>query len=213
MQNLALLKQVAVGIQKLLGHQCEVVIHDFSDLTHSIVHIEGNITGRSIGGAATDLILAAVQQGRAEQDIHNYQTYLPSGRILKSCTIFLHNEVGETYGAFCINFDISGFSAFHQMLGEFISTNNSEVSETLVDDIRSTIHTVLMQTVVEMGGNLPIMGRDEKLNLIARLNEKGIFQVKKSVPILAEELDLSRSTIYNYLSEIREERMNSRDGR
>ena len=32
MENLALLKQIAAGIQNLLGDQCEVVIHDFSDL-------------------------------------------------------------------------------------------------------------------------------------------------------------------------------------
>jgi predicted transcriptional regulator YheO len=210
MQNLDLLKQIAAGVQKLLGSQCEVVIHDFSDLEQSIVHIEGNVTGRSIGGAATDLILSQVRQGNTKQDVYNYQTYLPSGRTMKSCTVFLHDDA-ETYGEFCINFDISAFSTFQQMLDEFMSTSDDQVSETLLDDIQSTIHIVLMETVTEMGGNLPIMGRDEKLSLIARLDQKGVFQVKKSVPILASELNLSRSTIYNYLSETRGERVNSRD--
>lgn len=211
MHNLELLKQIASGIHALLGHQCEVVIHDFSDLEHSIVHIEGNLTGRSPGGAATDLILSHVRQGITDDDLYNYQTQLGSGRVLKSCTIFIHDERSETCGAFCINFDVTPFAAFHRMLGEFISTNNHEISENLSDDLQSTIHAVLLETVAEMGGDLPILGRDEKVRLIARLDEKGIFQVKKSVMIIADELGLSRSTIYNYLGEIRGERPNQRD--
>lgn len=212
MRNLELLKQIASGIHALFGHQCEVVIHDFSDLEHSIAHIEGSLTGRSTGGAATDLILSHVRQGITEEDLYNYQTQLPSGRILKSCTIFIHDEHGETCGAFCINFDITPFVAFQRTLGEFTSTNNHEVSENLSDDLQSTIHAVLLETVAEMGGDLPILGRDEKVKLIARLDEKGLFQVKKSVMIIADELGLSRSTIYNYLGEIRGERPhNNRD--
>ena len=80
MQNLDLLKQVASGIYKLLGQHCEIVIHDFSDLEHSIVHLEGNVTGRSVRGAATDLILSHVRQGTTDQDVYNYQTQLSNGR-------------------------------------------------------------------------------------------------------------------------------------
>ena len=107
MQNLELLKQIASAIHKLLGSQCEVVIHDFSDLAHSIVHLEGNVTGRSVRGAATDLILSQVRQGKTDQDVYNYQTQLPNGHVLKSCTLYLHDDDGQTFGAFCINFDIT----------------------------------------------------------------------------------------------------------
>jgi predicted transcriptional regulator YheO len=48
------------------------------------------------------------------------------------------------------------------------------------------------------------MGREEKIELIGRLAEKGVFQVKKSVSILADQLGLSRATVYNYLREARE---------
>ncbi len=208
MTNIDELKRIAHGIQKLFGEPCEVVIHDFADLEHSIVHIEGDVTGRCVGGAATDLLLMSVQNGNTGQDMNNYQTQTPNGRVLRSCTVFLRDEQGEVQGAFCINLDITLFQGFRRYLENMLQTDLPELSETFSDDIRSTIHTILMETIQEMGvAEHPILTREGKIELIGRLDEKGVFQVKKSVPILARELGLSRSTLYNYLSESRAERI------
>jgi predicted transcriptional regulator YheO len=201
-----LLRQIAVGVQKLLHPFCEIVIHDFTDLERSIVYIEGNISGRSIGGAATDLLISQARSGNTTHDFYNYETQLPNGRTMKSCTMFLRDDDGQAYGAFCINLDIGAFQMFHQLLGDFISVQqDGEVRETLSDDIQRTIRTILMDTIkaVGVGKDLPILNRDEKVELIAKLDERGVFQVKKAVTVVADELGLSRSTVYNYLSEAR----------
>ncbi|MDE2857088.1 MAG: PAS domain-containing protein [Chloroflexota bacterium] len=201
----ALLRQLSVGIARLCAPHCEVVIHDFSDLERSIVHIEGNISGRKVGGAATDLLLTQARNGNTVRDFYNYQTFLPNGRNMKSCTMFLRDEQGVAYGAFCINLDIGVFAGFHRFLGEFLALEaGSEVNETLSDDIQRTIHVILREAVNEIGAELPIMSKEDKIDLVARLDEKGAFQVKRAVPLIAEELGLSRSTIYNYLTEARE---------
>jgi predicted transcriptional regulator YheO len=201
----ALLRQLSVGIAKLFAPHCEVVIHDFNDLERSIIHIEGNISGRHVGGGATDLLLTEARKGNTPRDFHNYQTSLPNGRKMKSCTMFLRDERGVAYGAFCINLDIGIFASFHRTLGEFLALEaGSEVSETLSDDIQRTIHTILREAVNEIGAELPIMSKEDKIDLIARLDEKGAFQVKRAVPLIADKLGLSRSTIYNYLTEARE---------
>jgi predicted transcriptional regulator YheO len=211
MKNLDVLKQIAVGIHELFGPQCEVVIHDFADLERSIIHLEGNITGRSVGGAATDLLLSQVRQGTTDTDVYNYQTQMPNGRVMKSCTMFLRDDRGQAYGAFCINFDLTPFTAFQGFLGKFLSTSDQGVSETLSDDFHSTIRAVLFETIMESGTEAPILTREEKIELIARLDDKGIFQVKKSVPLIADELGLSRSTIYNYLTETRKDPLSNPD--
>ena len=54
-----------------------------------------------------------------------------------------------------------------------------------------------------MGDSPPIMDRDTRVELIRRLDEKGIFQITKAVPLLAELLGLSRATVYNYLRDAR----------
>ena len=201
----ALLKRISVGITKLFAPHCEVVIHDFSDLERSIIHIEGNISGRKVGGGATDLLLTQARNGNTVRDFHNYQTFLPNGRNMKSCTMFLRDGDGLAYGAFCINLDIGIFAGFHRFLGEFLALEaGAEVSETLSDDIQRTIHTILWEAVNEIEVELPIMSKEDKIDLVARLDEKGAFQVKRAVPLIAEELGLSRSTIYNYLTEARE---------
>ena len=47
------------------------------------------------------------------------------------------------------------------------------------------------------------MSRDEKMEVVARLEERGAFLVKRSAEQVAEALDLSRFTIFSYLKEIR----------
>ena len=119
--------------------------------------------------------------------------------------MFLRADDGSAYGAFCINLDVGIFAGLQRFLGEFLALDaGADVSETLSDDIHRTIHTVLREAVSEIGAELPIMSKEDKIDLIARLDEKGAFQVKKAVPLIAEELGLSRSTIYNYLTQARD---------
>lgn len=202
--TLALLRQLAVGLRRLFSPFCEVVIHDFTDFEHSIVCIEGNVTNRCVGGAATDLLLAKASQGDTDEDLFNYLTSLPGGRLMKSCTVFLRDESGAAFGAFCVNFDITAFVGMHKVMANFVATEErGDVVETFANDIEDTIHSIVADTLHETGQSLPLMGRDDKIELIGRLAEKGVFQVKKSVSILADQLGLSRATVYNYLREAR----------
>lgn len=140
-------------------------------------------------------------------------TRLANGRTLKSSTIFLRDENGRARGAFCINYDVSVFLGMQRALAELTRTEiDEQVSETLSDDVNQTIGTIISQTVAEMGLQGPVLNRDDKIDLIARLDEKGVFQVKKAVPILAEQFGFSRATIYNYLRAARDGRLLDRDG-
>jgi len=203
-ETLQLLRQLAIALRRLFSPFCEVVIHDFTDFEHSIVCIEGNVTNRQVGGAATDLLLAKASQGDTDEDLYNYLTSLPGGRLMKSCTVFLRDEGGAAYGAFCVNFDITAFVGMSKVMMSFVATEErGDVVETFSNDIEDTIHSIVADTLHELGQALPLNGRDEKIELIARLSEKGVFQVKKSVSILADQLGLSRATVYNYLREVR----------
>lgn len=198
------LQHTATALHRLLAPFCEVVLHDFRDFEHSIIHIEGNITNRQVGDAATDLLLTKASLGDTDEDLYNYLTSLPGGRLMKSCTIFLRDETGKAYGAFCINFDISAFANMRQTLNHFLATEEKvDVSENFANDIEETIQAVLTETLYELGQQLPLMSREEKVSLVGRLADKGIFQVKKAVPIVADQLGLSRATVYNYLRDAR----------
>ena len=200
----ATLQHTATALHRLLDPFCEVVVHDFCDFEHSIIHLEGNITNRKVGDAATDLLLTKASLGDTDEDLYNYLTSLPGGRLMKSCTIFLRDERGKAYGAFCINFDISAFAHVRKLLSDFLATEEKvDVSENFANAIEETIQVVLTETLYELGQQLPLMSREEKVGLVGRLADKGIFQVKKAVPIVADQLGLSRATVYNYLRDAR----------
>lgn len=195
--------QLAVGLRELFGPMCEVVVHDFHDLEHSIVHIEGNVTNRAIGGAATDLLLEKVRQGDTLHDLYAYTTSLPGGRVMKSSTIFLRDGEGCAAGALCINLDVTDFIASRNALNAFVSTdaNTERATETLSDNIFETVQSAVAETLYDAGRSLHTLTREEKIDLMNRLEGKGLFQVKKAVPIVADMLGLSRATVYNYLRE------------
>ena len=204
-RTLELLRQLAAAIERLFSPLCEVVIHDFADFEHSIVHLEGDVSHRHLGGAATDLLLKRARASETDEDLYCYKTSLPGDRTMKSSTVFLRDESGAAYGAFCINYDITALTGFEKVIGAMTLNGVEEsVSEMLSDDINQTIGGIISETLAEIGDEPRLMNRGGKVDLIARLDAKGVFQVKKAAPILAEQLGLSRATIYNYLREARE---------
>ena len=81
-----LLKDVGLAITSLLGKSCEVVIHDVTDLEHSIIWIEGDVTGRRVGGMMGDLGLENLRKGETHP-LFNYTTYTESGKTLNSTAL------------------------------------------------------------------------------------------------------------------------------
>lgn len=77
-------------LQRTLGPLCEVAIHDFRDLEHSLIHLEGSLTGRKLGAPITNIVVKAWrQQGDDVADIVGYPSSTPGGKSLKTSTSFL----------------------------------------------------------------------------------------------------------------------------
>jgi predicted transcriptional regulator YheO len=93
-------------LARALGPDHEVVLHDLRLTPNSIVAIGGNLTGRSVGGPTTNLLLQLVHQGRTD-NVLRYQTRSANGRILRSSTLFIRDPDGRPVGCLCINTDIT----------------------------------------------------------------------------------------------------------
>src|SRR5665648_1255225 len=59
---------IADGIQKLLGENCEVVIHDLSTLESSLAYVAGNVTNRITGAPITNICLLYTSDAADEED-------------------------------------------------------------------------------------------------------------------------------------------------
>jgi len=202
------LNRLADGISAMFGRNCEVAVHDLSDVDHSLVHLSGKVTGRNTGAPATDLLIKALA-GNPEDldDIYNYKTTTKDGRSLKSSTMFIRNSDAEVIGAFCINLDTTDFFNAAQALAPFMhsvgSTIESEVHESFSATAEETVESIFEQTLLEIGKQPATMTTPERTQLVALLEEQGVFQMKGAVNRIARLCGVSKFTIYNYLKIIK----------
>ena len=201
------LKRVAAVAVKMFGKNCEVAIHDFSRLPHSLVHIEGKVTKRKIGAPITDLVIKRLRaEGDDVKDISSYRTVTKNGQILKSSTTFIRDDAGSVIGAFCTNFDITDHLntiASLSELAEIEHAANDEKRETFASSLDETIESLLAQEIRQLGKQPVSMTKEERLELLQTLEFNGVFMLRGSVEYLAKLFGVSKYTIYNNLKEIR----------
>ncbi|AUI64091.1 aminotransferase class V-fold PLP-dependent enzyme [Amycolatopsis sp. BJA-103] len=179
------------ALAAMLGPGNEVLLHDLSRLPDSIVAIAGDLTGRTVGGPMTDLLLGLVRRGTT-QDLTNYETHGPDGRAIRSSTVFLRDADGVAIGCLCVN-----------RLTDGAPKANGHEPETFPPDVDSLQRFLVGRAVTKAGIPVDLMKKRHKAAVVRELDEAGFFLIKDSVDHLAGELDVTRYTIYNYLNEIR----------
>ena len=206
--RLQILLPLLRGLAEMFGPSCEVVLHDIAQIPHSIVAIEnGAVTGRTVGDVPTDLMLRSLRHADEGQDVRLYLTSR-DGKILKSLAVTLRDENGAAFAVLGLNADISGLVQAQRILTAMTAVGRldgtpAETEEIFSGDIREVVAGMITKILNEMGKTPAAMCREEKMEVVTRLEERGAFLVKRSAEQVAEALDLSRYTIFSYLKEIR----------
>lgn len=201
------IRQILPGLAKTFGSDCEFVLHDFTDVSCSLIAIEGNVTHRSIGSPLTDLILQIVSKNQNPQDLINYQSHTHDGRVLRSSTLFLRDLEGKLIGCLCVNLDLSNWIAARELLNEFCETHPLDGeslvrdSETFVQDVEELLMGTINEVISLEKKPVKFMDRNDKIHVVNALNARGIFLIRGSVEAVARALHVSRYTIYNYLDQ------------
>lgn len=211
--NLEAVAQIIPSLGQMLGSRYEVILHDLSHVESSIVMLEGDVTHRKIGGPATDYLLKLLREGgdSAANSI-NYKNTLPDGRVLRSSTIFIRDEAGKIVGSLCLNQDLTDYVVARNLLEEVTSFGtpaDEAPKETFAQDISEVMESVVDTEVSLFQKPVAYMQKEDKLAIVARLEQKGIFAVKNAVEYVAECLGVSNFTIYNYLKVVRGKSKNS----
>ena len=71
------------------------------------------------------------------------------------------------------------------------------------DNINEVLNSIVDKTIESFGKPVAFITKEEKVNIVEILNEKGVFMIKGAIDHVAKVLCVSRYTIYNYLDEIR----------
>ncbi len=207
-----ILKPVVKGIAALLGKNCEVVLHSFKDMEHSVVAIEnGEITNRHIGSSLTDSGLEILNDAikKNKEIVGPYKSVSPTGTPLRSVTIPIRNKKGKLIASLCLNMDLTAaisIREFLKPLTEFVEDEklSGDVIKSSSPSIDGLMRKVFNEVVLKAGakGNLPVSKRNKLI--VRELYKRNFFQIKNSVNVAASKLGVSKFTIYNYLRELKE---------
>jgi predicted transcriptional regulator YheO len=124
---LSTLAEMAPDLARALGPDHEVVLHDLRLIPNSIVAIGGGLTGRSVGGPTTDLLLRLVHH-RRHANVLRYQTRSADGRTLRSSTLFIRDPDNRPVGCLCINTDITDWLGAQALVDSMTKVISLEVT-------------------------------------------------------------------------------------
>lgn len=204
-------KNLVSGLAEYLGENSEVVLHSLENLEKSVIMIAGEHTGRKIGAPITDLALNMLKEiNQIEKKA--YQTYFTknkNGQKMKSSTIAIYGENERIIGLLCINLNLD--SSFNNFIKDFIyprevlninQAKNQYLVENFSNDSENLIETIVEKISLEVKNNDKITISNKNKEIIKKLYEEGIFNMKDSVFKIAKYLDISKHTVYLHLRNI-----------
>lgn len=192
------------GLGNYLGKGYEIVLHSLEDFQHSVIYIDhGEYTGRSIGAPITDKaldFLIKFNENNSTQE--TYYSFNSKGEPLKSTTIAIKGENNRIIGLLCMNFymNISFYDYVHTFVSkEDVTTENESITETFASNVDDMISSTLIAVKEVIYNDASISTSNKNKEIINALYNKGIFQIKDSVSVIAKLLNISKNTVYLHL--------------
>ncbi len=188
---------IAQGISLLLYPHAEVVVHDLK--TGKIAAICNNQSKRQVGDESF-IEDAAIFSSFPDIFPLYFKTNW-DGRKMKSLSVTIRDQTGHPTHLLCINLDLSKWEDMHRYISGLIHPLAQEAQPELLfkDDWREKINVYVTDYLKKEGMTLKNLSKEKKKELVHSLYEKGAFQAKNAATYIADVLDISRATIYNYL--------------
>ena len=199
----------------------EVGLHDLLLPEHSFIcFANGTVTGRKVGQTFHHLIEKAVFAGNPEDGVVDNYTFEKDGRQIRSSSLLIRNEQKKLIGALCINIDTTQASALLNLAQGLLTGRRADTnsgSKALPDSLgqscpvtveksnEESVRQFVNNMVDSMIRELELEGKhtkEDRLELIRFMDERGVFLVKGSMEYVAGKLGLSKVTLYGYLDKI-----------
>ena len=192
------------GLSAYLGEGYEIILHSLEDLDHSVIKIiNGHYTERCEGAPITNLALTMLEDlnRRSSLEVKAYFNH-KSGKTLKSVTIPVVGEQRRIIGLLCINFhmEISVFNFLTQFLPN--EASNISSSETFNKNADGLLISALEDAKAQIYGDKSVNASNKNKEIIRLLYQRGIFNIKDAVASVAEDLGISKNTVYLHLRNI-----------
>ena len=204
------LDRTARGIAEMFGPACETLVQDMERSDHPILSIyNGQVSGREVG--STRDILGSDKKLDATAlttDFVNLYATTPMGRQIKSSTFHM---IGEDYNlALGIDFDFTSLSFANRTLVGLMSAD-ADLQSALWTGGAGQIQEIFEESLAAIGKPAGELGKEDRMHLVALMDQKNAFSFRKSVPFVASQLNVSRYTVYKYLDELAREKAGEKE--
>ncbi|MDR1411471.1 MAG: PAS domain-containing protein [Spirochaetaceae bacterium] len=196
---------------KACGENCEIVLQDLREGRMRITAIaNGHISGRALGDPLTPLALRMVTGGvwKKRDYVCGHRGKTRDSRVLRSSTFFIKGEA-KLLGMLSINIDISRYIS---LSGDILALAglNPEPQKTapenrkanLIDRADAAIKSVLDEFGIAENKKESFTV-EERLAIVERLMDRGVFLIRGSVSGAAEKLRCSEASLYRYIGAVK----------
>ena len=200
----------------ILGPDYEVALHELKDDSNEIIAIaNGELTGRHLGSPLSNKMLEYLTSHLYEtQDyVLRFESTAITGKKLCSNSLFIKGPRNELTGLLCINFDSSRYQELSarvmDLCSNMLTPGVQSGARLIVEDetdptadapektYPTSIAGATASIVSEVVSNYPVpverLTQDEKMEIMATLNRKGVFLLKGSVSHVAQALHSSEA--------------------
>ncbi len=197
---------------EMLGPKYEVVFHIITkEGSHIAAIANGHISGRTINSPLTAFASKLIQEKTyLQQDfLCGYKAIAKNNKTLNGSTFFI-KEGDELVGIFCINRDTSEIrKAINKIietegLNDMSLANSNSTQSLNIETLSQSIEDILAESIdlnfLQSGFTLTTQ---QKQDCIANLYNKGIFNIKGAISIIASLLKMSEPSVYRYLQKLK----------
>jgi predicted transcriptional regulator YheO len=201
------------GLAAYYGEAFEIVLHDLTDLDHSIIKIvNGFHSGRKEGAPITDFALSMLKQiqesnnGGSDAEKRSHITYFSSskyGKPVKSTTIVIFGEEETPIGLLCVNLYMD--SPLTSLLQNFSPVAQAEyIAENFISDSNELIARSLDKAKTEVLADDAVPASQKNKEIVTLLYYQGIFKLKDAVQTVSRDLGISKNTVYLHIRTLEE---------
>jgi predicted transcriptional regulator YheO len=196
------LAPVCEAIARLLSPHAEVVLHD--PATDSVIAIWNPLSRRTVGDPS--LLGELDELTPVGADVYGpYPKSLPDGRRLSSVSTVIRDDEGRPDAVLCVNVDRSAFDAAARILAAFAAPVTAQPEALFTRDWTERLNETVAEFVRDHGTTVDGLSKEQRLDLVARLDAGGVFDQRRSVPTVARAMGISRSAVYQLLALTRKE--------
>ena len=200
-----------VNMAQVLGEMfapiLETVVHDLREPESSIIAIyNGHLTSREVGDGATNLGHRLLE-GEFPDVLVGYENESPNGQKMKSSSLAIRDEDDELIGVLGLNMNVTYFKQFGAFIEQFISSERSdhvtsperfETTPNGMSTPREDIKQAITHYITSQNWDAQRLSYADKREIVEHLYKNGYFKSRGAVTIIADELGLTRPSVYNY---------------